>query len=471
MPETETESPEVVLESSPTETTTSGFESEPEISLGRTGEIDWSAFRNALADAEVKVGQVACQRTAKNNKDNNNNKQTYVPPKQLLLYLVRMGSFTSMPKVSPAPDADDTDVDYGREREDLETFLNRCAAQLGSLPPPISRKWRKVISSQVYNGEQDGRLQLTSFDDISTASTAESRLLTSRSGSEKIRVLQWNVLSQALGKSNDNFVKCPAKALDWRTRRFRMLEEIARHDADVICLQEVDHFRFLKKSLAALGYAGHFTPKPDSPCLYLANNAGPDGCAIFYKKDKFDLCKLDSRVIEVWRVQSNQVVLSMTLRSKESGNEVVFATTHLKARNGALMPTLRNEQGKDLLEYVVSHANGRPVVVTGDFNAQPDEPVYQTMTTSNELRLTSAYSDINRMEADYTTWKIREDGEHKETLDYVFLSSNRGLAVDSVLEMPTGQQIGPDRLPSLAYASDHFSLVADIKLSPPSKKV
>jgi nocturnin len=102
-------------------------------------------------------------------------------------------------------------------------------------------------------------------------------------------------------------VKCPSAALDWRTRRFRMLEEIARHDADVICLQEVDHFRFLRKSLSALGYAGHFFPKPDSPCLYLPENAGPDGCAIFYRKDKFDLQKVETRVIEVWHVESNQV--------------------------------------------------------------------------------------------------------------------------------------------------------------------
>ena len=41
----------------------------------------------------------------------------------------------------------------------------------------------------------------------------------------------------ALGTKNDNFVRCPKPALEWRTRRFRMLEEIARHDADVICLQ------------------------------------------------------------------------------------------------------------------------------------------------------------------------------------------------------------------------------------------
>lgn len=88
-----------------------------------------------------------------------------------------------------------------------------------------------------------------------------------------------------------------------------MLEEIVRHNADVVCLQEIDHFRFFRKSLAALGYTGHFTPKPDSPCLYLPDNAGPDGCAIFYKRDKFDLVQLDSRILEVWKVQSNQVIL------------------------------------------------------------------------------------------------------------------------------------------------------------------
>ena len=72
-------------------------------------------------------------------------------------------------------------------------------------------------------------------------------------------------------------------------------------------LQEIDHFNFFQRALGSLGYQGHFVSKPDSPCLYLPENSGPDGCAIFFKRDKFDLQKLDSRVIEVWRVQSNQV--------------------------------------------------------------------------------------------------------------------------------------------------------------------
>lgn len=59
--------------------------------------------------------------------------------------------------------------------------------------------------------------------------------------------------------------------------------------------------------LGTQGYAGVFFPKPDSPCLYLPGNNGPDGCAIFYRSDKFDFLKMETRILEVWRVQSNQV--------------------------------------------------------------------------------------------------------------------------------------------------------------------
>ena len=38
------------------------------------------------------------------------------------------------------------------------------------------------------------------------------------------------------------------------------------------------------------------------------------------------------------------------------------------------------------------------------------------------------------------------------------------MRVDSVLEMPTGDQIGENRVPNLNYASDHFSLLADLRL-------
>ena len=62
---------------------------------------------------------------------------------------------------------------------------------------------------------------------------------------------------------------------------------------------------------------------------------------------------------------------------------------------------------------------------------------------------------------EYTTWKIRETGEQKHILDYIFHSPQ--LETVSTLDMPTEEQIGEDRLPSLQFASDHLSLVAELR--------
>ena len=205
-------------------------------------------------------------------------------------------------------------------------------------------------------------------------------------------------------------------------------------------------------------------PKPDSPCIYLESNNGPDGCAIFYKDDKLELLSEASKVLEVWRVQSNQVVLSLNLRVRSTGKEICVATTHLKARSGALLSTLRNEQGKDILDYLEAFSEERPIIISGDFNAEPSEPVFKTLMQNVKTPLQSAYemeeSDVED-NLEYTTWKIRETGEQKHILDYIFHSPQ--LETVSTLDMPTEQQIAEDRLPSLQFASDHLSLVADLR--------
>lgn len=150
----------------------------------------------------------------------------------------------------------------------------------------------------------------------------------------------------ALGQSNDNFVRCPDEALFWENRKYLIIQEIVQNNPDIVCLQEVDHFKFLKTVLGTQNYDGVFFPKPDSPCLYINENNGPDGCAIFYKKDKLELLDYHTRILEVWRVQSNQVAIAANLRVRETGRELSVCTTHLKARNGSLLSKLRNEQGK-----------------------------------------------------------------------------------------------------------------------------
>lgn len=369
----------------------------------------------------------------------------------------RMGSFTSAPKILNE-DTQDADVELSA-RMSREELLQHCHQQLESLPALVKRSFRRL---RPQFGDTSEGVRVLQWNVLSRVCGEAV------SSPYHIRVLQWNVLSQALGQMNDNFVCCPDEALEWRSRRYHIVEEIVEYCPDIMCLQEVDHFSFLKTVLATQGYNGCFFPKPDSPCLYIKGNNGPDGCAIFFREDKFELLQTVTRVLEVWRVQSNQVAVVMLLRVRETGQEICVATTHLKARNGALLSTLRNEQGKDLLDFVTTHYGGRPVIICGDFNAEPTEPVYLTLMSCEALRLASAYAsagdgaDASPSEPPYTTWKIREEGEVCHTIDYVFYSQD-SFTVEAVLDFPTGEEIGEGRVPSFGYPSDHFSLVCDFR--------
>ncbi|XP_049864644.1 nocturnin isoform X2 [Schistocerca gregaria] len=362
-------------------------------------------------------------------------------PAQAPLALPRMGSFTSAPKILNE-DTQDSDVQLP-ERLPREELLERCRQQVAPLPALLKRRFRRLGWSPDPQAFEEPV-----------------------NNPDCIRVFQWNVLSQSLGQTNDNFVCCPDDALEWHRRRYHIAEEIVQYCPDVICLQEVDHFSFLTKVLGSQGYSGIFYPKPDSPCLYIKGNNGPDGCAIFYRREKFELLQSDSRVLEVWRVQSNQVAVAVVLRVRETGREVCVATTHLKARQGALLSTLRNEQGRDLVQFVRARAAGRPVLLCGDFNAEPSEPVYATVRSCPHMRLASAYADgaDDGREPAYTTWKVREEGEVCHTIDYVFYSSD-ALRVEALLDFPSGDEIGEGRVPSFAYPSDHFSLVCDFRFA------
>ena len=46
-----------------------------------------------------------------------------------------------------------------------------------------------------------------------------------------------------------------------------------------------------------MGYSGLYKAKPDSTCLKMAINIGPDGCAIFFDKKRFQAVENGDEVI------------------------------------------------------------------------------------------------------------------------------------------------------------------------------
>ncbi|KAM4810311.1 nocturnin isoform 2-T2 [Rhinophrynus dorsalis] len=284
---------------------------------------------------------------------------------------------------------------------------------------------------------------------------------------QPFRVMQWNILAQALGEGKDNFIKCPMEALKWEERKYLILEEILMYRPDVLCLQEVDHFfDTFQPILSRLGYQCTFLAKPWSPCLDVEHNNGPDGCALFFLRDRFQLVSSAKIRLSARTLKTNQVAIAETLQCCETGRFLCFAVTHLKARTG--WERFRLAQGTDLLQNLESITEGAkvPLIICGDFNAEPTEEVYKRFASSS-LNLNSAYkvlSEDGESEPPYTTWKIRQTGESCNTLDYIWYSQH-ALKVNSALGLPTEEQIGPNRLPSFNYPSDHLSLVCDFSFN------
>ncbi|XP_025005306.2 nocturnin isoform X1 [Gallus gallus] len=282
-----------------------------------------------------------------------------------------------------------------------------------------------------------------------------------------IRVMQWNILAQALGEGKDNFVQCPMEALKWEERKCLILEEILAYKPDILCLQEVDHyFDTFEPLLSRLGYQCTFFPKPWSPCLDVEQNNGPDGCALFFLKERFELINSANIRLTAMKLKTNQVAIAQTLKCSETGRLFCIAVTHLKARTG--WERFRSAQGCDLLQNLKSITQGAkiPLIICGDFNAEPTEEVYREFSNSS-LNLNSAYkllSPDGQSEPPYTTWKIRPSGECRHTLDYIWYSQH-ALNVNSALGLLTEEQIGPNRLPSFNYPSDHLSLVCDFSFN------
>lgn len=293
-----------------------------------------------------------------------------------------------------------------------------------------------------------------------------------------IRVMQWNILAQALGEGKDGFIRCPLDALNWQERKYLILEEILTYRPDILCLQEVDHYYdTFQPIMASLGYHGSFLAKPWSPCLDVEQNNGPDGCALFYRHSRFSLQATSHLRLSAMMLPTNQVAIVQTLCCQVTGRRLCVAVTHLKARSG--WERLRSAQGADLLQSlrnITSRGGGGsrsegaagtvPLVVCGDFNAEPSEDVYRRFSSS-PLGLNSAYkllSSDGQTEPAYTTWKIRPSGESCSTLDYIWYTHD-ALSVECLLDIPTEEQIGPDRLPSYHYPSDHLSLLCDIRFT------
>ena len=292
--------------------------------------------------------------------------------------------------------------------------------------------------------------------------------------------------------STDNFFKAPPEALKWENRKEKLLEEILRSGADIVCLEEVDHFSdFFLPKLKENGFEGFFKPKKYSPCLEVEGNNGPDGCALFYNTEAFSCLEKHEIVLRNNEKEPNHGAILVRLgfkkktqpaeaedepvakknkldadhesSDKDPGDlsqiQLCVAVTHLKAKAEAVDKRLA--QGSHLYSEMKEFSGDLPAIICGDFNAQSSEPVYEYYQKTAPWLESSYCKGYGGKEPPFSSWKFRPSKEAKYTIDYIWYTSQH-LQINGVWGIPSKDEIGVNALPAQCYPSDHVALCTQL---------
>jgi CCR4-NOT transcription complex subunit 6 len=105
---------------------------------------------------------------------------------------------------------------------------------------------------------------------------------------EVFSVLCFNILCEMYATER-LYGYTPSWALEWSYRRDLIMAELLKHQADFLCLQEVQtaqYEEYFVPKLGPAGYEGVYYPKSRYKTMNEADRRLVDGCAIFFNKSK-----------------------------------------------------------------------------------------------------------------------------------------------------------------------------------------
>lgn len=232
-------------------------------------------------------------------------------------------------------------------------------------------------------------------------------------------VLCYNVLCDKYATTS-LYTYCPTWALNWEYRKNAIIKEIRHYEADIITLQEVEteQFRTLfQPELESLGYSGIFSPKSRAKTMAEEERKYVDGCAIFWKYEKFEMEKehlIEFTQIAIKKAQTSEsmlnrvmpkdnIALCAVLKLKESvygnsammpmsptenvvGNPLVVCTAHVhwdpefcdvKLIQSMMLVQELGRLLEDVGEKWRITRQQIPVLICGDLNSLPDSGVFE----------------------------------------------------------------------------------------------
>ncbi len=242
---------------------------------------------------------------------------------------------------------------------------------------------------------------------------------------------------------------------DWPNRKDKVTSQILFHEADIIGIQEALHNQLTDMEKGMPGYAFTGVGRDDG------KQKGEYSC-IFYNTRRLELQASETFWLsetptvagsKSWDAAITRVVTWARFKDKQTKKVFYHFNTHFDH----VGKIARRESAAMLLRAVDSIAGKTPAVITGDFNAQPqDEPIMVIMDANNPLKLTD--SKAVSLHGHYGPQGTFNAFGPKETadqpIDYIFLKG-----AWKVQQHATLSQTWEGR-----FSSDHFPVFARLML-------
>lgn len=311
---------------------------------------------------------------------------------------------------------------------------------------------------------------IKSFDNISDLSNVQ----------HDISIIHFNMLADSLcfdnGKPTFPHLKNPEEILSWERRCKLILKCLEQVNADFICMVEVDKFEDLLASLMECGYDGIFAKKNSED--------HQDGCAIFYKRNKWNLEGREWKSLAEGHSQIGLYGYFASIKPMQQSLDdskqcfLTVVSTHLKAKEGATNENVRMKEIVSLVDGVreleprittltpsgkITLKNySKRVIIAGDFNDVPQSPPMQLF----EKQLSGFFwGDAHKAEIakgdHYTTYKRRKKTIIR-CIDYIKYTKNTLCLMDN-LPLPKAICF-PQGLPTYDHPSDHLLLLSFFSL-------
>lgn len=241
---------------------------------------------------------------------------------------------------------------------------------------------------------------------------------------------------------------------NWKYRKDVAAQIVKEEDIDLLGTQEVleNQREDLMKRLSDYEVRG--VGREDS--IHKGEHS-----TIFYKKSRFKeldngnfwLSETPDTVSIGWDAALERIATWVKLRDKKTGKEFLFMNTHLDN----VGKKARRKSADILLNHAWRISDGDPIILSGDFNGNPDSAPYRIITNEdNKKRLRDSRKSAKDVEGAEGTF--HDFGnipiEKRSRIDFIFIGDQ--------VEILKYESM-PEKLDSI-YLSDHIPIVAHLRL-------